>query len=177
MMDSNQVKKLFAAVIISFLITSAVSCKKREVDTASAPPASVGNVAPDFKLNDVNGKAVELSEFKGRVVLVEFWATWCGPCGEFTPILNELYKKYKEKGFVILALTSEGNEDTITSYIKDNNVTYTVLLADMKTIRRYGVISIPTSFLIDKEGKIVEKHMGFADDSLQKLSQEIEKLL
>jgi len=167
-------KNIIALVVIAFLFFSVSSCKKKEKEIEPAAP-SIGNVAPDFALKDVDGRSIRLSAYKGKVVLVEFWATWCPPCRELTPVLNRLYEKYKDKGFVILALTPE-DTDTVKDYIKDHQVKYTVVIATQKTINQYGVIGIPMSFLIDKEGKIVNKHM-YTPDFFNELSSEIEKLL
>ncbi len=169
-------KSIFAVIVIAFLVFSPAACKKKEVGMEAAPP-SIGDIAPDVTSKDVNGNTVKLSDYKGKVVLIEFWATWCGPCRELTPVLNKIYEKYKDKGFVVLALTPEENTNTVKSYIKENNVTYPVLITDMKTTRRYGVISIPASFLIGRDGRVAEKHLGITRDIVQELSSWIEKLL
>lgn len=167
-------RKFFAVFVIVFLFFPAVSCKKKEKEIETATP-SIGKMAPDFALKDVDGKAVRLSDYKGSVVLVEFWATWCPPCRVMTPVLNKIYEKYKDKGFVILALTPE-DRDTVKNYVKDYGVKYPVVIATRETIKQYGIIGIPMSFLINKEGIITSQHMyttGFAEE----LMSEIEKLL
>lgn len=169
-------KSIFAVIVIAFLVFSPAACKKKEAGV-EVVPLSIGDIAPDFTSKDVNGNTVKLSDYKGRVILIEFWATWCAPCRELTPVLNKIYGKYKDKGFVVLALTPEENTNTVKSYIKENNVTYPVLITDMKTTRRYGVISIPASFLISRDGRVAEKHLGVNRDIMQELSSGIEKLL
>ncbi|MCX5717935.1 MAG: TlpA disulfide reductase family protein [Nitrospirae bacterium] len=169
-------RNILMLIVIAFLVFSPAACKKKEAGV-EAGPLSIGNIAPDFISKDVNGNTVRLSDYKGKVVLIEFWATWCGPCRELTPVLNKIYENYKDKGFVVLALTPEESTNTVKSYIKENNVTYPVLITDMKTTRRYGVISIPASFLISRDGRVTEKHLGVTWDIMQELSSEIEKLL
>ena len=169
-------KSIFAVIVIAFLVFSPAACKKKEAGVEAVPP-SIGDIAPDFISKDVNGNTVRLSDYKGKVVLIELWATWCGPCRALTPVLNKIYEKYKDKGFVVLALTPEENTNTVKSYIKENNVTYPVLITDMKTTRRYGVISIPASFLISRDGRVAEKHLGVTRDIVQELSSGIEKLI
>ena len=169
-------KNIFAVIVIAFVVFSPAACKKKEVGMEAEPP-SIGDIAPDFTSKDVNGNTVKLSDYKGKVILIEFWATWCPPCRELTPVLNKIYEKYKDKGFVILALTPEENIDTVISYIKGYDITYPVLITDMKTTRRYGVISIPVSFLVNREGNVSEKHLGVTRDIVQELSSGIEKLL
>jgi len=169
-------KSIFALIVIAFLVFSPAACKKKEGEVEIIP-LSIGDAPPDFTSKDVNGNTVKLSDYKGRVVLIDFWATWCPPCGELTPVLNNLYEKYKNRGFVVLALTPEENTNTIKSYMKEYSVTYPVLITDMKTVRWYGVISIPASFLISRDGRVAEKHLGVTWDIMQELSSEIEKLL
>lgn len=169
-------KSIFAVIVIAFLVFSLAACKKKEAGTEAGPP-SIGDTAPGFTSKDVNGNTVRLSDYKGRVVLIEFWTTWCGPCRELTPVLNKIYEKYKDKGFVILALTPEENMDTVLLYIKKYNIIYPVLITDDKTAKRYGVISIPASFLISRDGRVAEKHLGVTRDIVQELSSGIEKLL
>jgi len=170
------VKSIFAVIIIAFLVFSPAACKKKEGEVETIPP-SIGDTAPDFTSKDVNGNTVRLSDYEGSVVLIEFWATWCPPCRELTPMLNNIYEKYKDKGFVILALTPEENMDTVMFYIKKYNIIYPVLITDDKTARWYGVSNIPVTFLISKEGRVAEKHLGVTRDIMQKLSSGIEKLL
>lgn len=167
-------KSIFAVIVIAFLVFSPAACKKKEAGVEAGPP-SIGNITPDFTSKDVNGNTVRLSDYRGKVVLIEFWATWCGPCRELTPVLNKIYEKYKDKGFVILALASE-DRDTVKDYIKEHRVKYPVLTATMETIKQYGIIGIPVSFLINKEGTIVSRHM-YTPDFVEELTTEIEKLL
>ncbi|TAL22253.1 MAG: TlpA family protein disulfide reductase [Nitrospirae bacterium] len=170
-------KKIFSIIVIASLLIFASSCQKKEGEVEVAPP-SKGDIAPDFTLKQINGKAVSLADYKGKVVLVEFWATWCPPCKELAPILNEIHKRYKDKGLVILALVSEDEgEEAITSFIKEQGITYTVVLADQQTTRRYGISGIPASFVINKEGRVVNMHMGNTQGIMQELAVEIEGLL
>ena len=169
-------KSIFALIVLAFLVFSPAACKKKE-GGVEVIPLSTGDAAPDFISKDVNGNTVRLSDYKGKVVLVDFWATWCPPCRELTPVLNKIYEKYNDKGFVVLALTPEENTNIIKSYIKENNVIYPVLITDMETTRQYGVISIPASFLISRDGRVAEKHLGATWNIMQELSSEIERLL
>ena len=168
-------KNIFAVIGIAFFLIFASSCKKGEVEIN---PPSVGDTAPDFTLKGINGNTSSLADYKGKVVMVEFWATWCPPCKELTPILEKIHKKYKDKGFIILALVSEDEgEAAIRSFIKEHGITYPVLLADQETMRHYGISSIPVTFIINKEGRVVTIHMGNTQGIMQKLTSEIERLL
>lgn len=173
-MRTNRMKKygfIAAAVILAFI---ACSCSK-----SSGPVVAEGS-APDFSLNDLSGKNLRLSDLKGSVVMIEFWATWCPPCRDSVPELNNLYQKYKDRGFVLLGLSVDTGRDaqsTVNSFVKEFNITYPVLIdkSDVKAL--YGVYSVPTTYLIDRNGNVVNSHIGFAPGSGELLAQEIEKIL
>lgn len=117
--------------------------------------------AIDFKLKDLSGKEVSLSEFKGKRVFLNFWASWCPPCKAEMPEMEALYKETQNSDLVILAVNLGENKSTVEKFIKDNNYTFPVLLdSDNEAAVNYRVVSIPTSFFIDKDGTIVDKHIG-----------------
>lgn len=128
-------------------------------------------IAPDFELPNLEGTLVKSNEMEGKVVLVDFWATWCPPCRQMIPELKQLYDKYKDRGFEILAISlDEGGAETVKNFVQNLNIDYPVLLGDRDITRKFGQINaIPTSFIIDKEGNIRDKHIGFrtADDMEQ----------
>lgn len=136
-------------------------------EAASVRPAKDRKTAPAFTLKDSNGKPTTLAEYKGKVVLLNFWATWCGPCKIEIPWFVEFEQKYKDKGFAVLgvAMDEEGWE-IVKPYITDKKVNYRVLLGDDATAQLYGgVDSLPTTFLIDKTGKIAGVHVGLVSKS------------
>lgn len=117
--------------------------------------------AKDFTLKDVNGKEVSLSDYEGKVVLVNFWAVWCPPCLAEMPDLNKLYTNYKDKDFVILGLTVSSKNKKIPGKIKETGVTYPILVdADSQVENFGGFRSIPQTFIINKEGEIVQQLSG-----------------
>ncbi|MDQ7082775.1 MAG: TlpA disulfide reductase family protein [Aquificota bacterium] len=116
----------------------------------------VGKEAPDFRLKDLSGKEVSLSDFRGKVVLVNFWATWCPPCKEEIPIFQRVYKKYRDKGFEILAISSDSSPDPVKKFVKEYGLGFIVLYDDGSVAQKYGIQGLPTSFLINREGKIVK---------------------
>lgn len=139
-----------------------------------------GDNAPDFILSDISGSQVSLSSLKGKVVLLEFWATWCPPCKEAVPELKAIYEKYRERGFVLLGVAVDkgaDNKTAVASYVKKHSITYPVLYDDNNTNRSYRVTSIPTSFIIDKTGKVVNRRVGFIPGSTDNISKDIEALL
>jgi len=127
------------------------------------PAAQKGSAtAPDFTLSTTDGKKLKLSDYKGKAVIIDFWATWCPPCRKGIPDLIDLKKKYGKKGFEIIGVSVD--QDTkleVAPFIKNYGINYPVVYADGNVVMQYGGInSIPTSFIIDKEGKIVASYVG-----------------
>lgn len=121
----------------------------------------VGKRAPDFTLPDMSGRNVSLASFKGRVVIINFWATWCPPCRSEMPSLNRLYKEYKSKGLVVLAVSTDRTSGAVKDYLTGNPFDFPILLDPENSIsRRFRVFSIPTSFLIDKNSIIAQRYIG-----------------
>lgn len=117
--------------------------------------------AIDFKLKDLNGKNVSLSDFKGKKVLLNFWATWCPPCRAEMPDIEKLYLEDKDSDLVILAVNLGEDTQTVKSFIDKNKYNFNILLdSDQAVAIKYNIVSIPTSFFIDKEGNIVSKKVG-----------------
>jgi thiol-disulfide isomerase/thioredoxin len=116
----------------------------------------------------------------GKVVLLEFWATWCPPCKESIPELVELDKKYRERGFTVLGISLDTDSDAaakVARFSSSHGITYPVLIADETVSMTYKVMSIPTSFLIGKDGTIIASYIGYFEDYGKKVSTDIEKHL
>lgn len=133
--------------------------------------------APNFALKDAQGKTVELAKLKGKVVLVNFWATWCGPCRKEMPDFVEVYKQQKTKGFEIIGVSlDEEGWEVVRPFLTKYNINFPVVVGDGKLAKAYGGIEfLPTSFLIDRNGFIVDKHVGLL--SKEKLEHKIAPLL
>jgi thiol-disulfide isomerase/thioredoxin len=126
----------------------------------------VGDAAPDFTLTDLGGKEVTLASLKGKVVLLDFWATWCGPCKAAMPTMQKLHDDYKDKGVVILGVnTWEQEADAAKAYMTKKKFTYGCLLKGDELAAAYGVRGIPTLVVIGKDGKVAEVEVGLADPS------------
>ncbi len=146
----------------------------------SDPPAQAAQEvkAPDFALKDMGGKAVKLSDYKGKVVLVNFWATWCPPCKAEMPDLVKVYELYKKKGFVVLGISLDDEPtkavpEFLTDFRKDTGVkvTYPILVGDEHIADSYGGIrGIPTTFLIDRKGIVRKKYVGPPGSSSQEIT-------
>jgi peroxiredoxin len=135
---------------------------------------ALGMAAPDFTMNDPEGKPVTLSSFKGKVVLLDFWASWCGPCRKENPNVVKLYQQYHSKGFEILGVSLDRTKDDWVKAIKEDNLTWTQV-SDLQywqcaAAKLYGVSSIPQSFLLDKEGKVIAKELR-GDELAKKLGE------
>ena len=146
------------------------------VNTASESVEKNNQKAPAFTLEDINGKKVSLSDFKGKVVIVDFWATWCPPCRKSIPDLIELQKKYKNKIAVIGISVDMDTKSNVAPFVKQNKINYKVLYASPEVVQNYGNIdAIPTSFIIDQHGNIYTQHVGLTPK--ETYISEINKLL
>lgn len=134
-------------------------------NSASQRPAgsvASGDMAPDFQLEDTKGNRVTLSELRGKVVMVNFWATWCPPCKEEMPSMEELNKIMAGEDFVMLAINTEKNgRSVVPDFLQKNPYDFTILYDDQGTVQQeYGVYKFPESFIIRKDGTIDQKVMG-----------------
>jgi len=137
-----------------------------------------GDPAPDFKLTGLDGKEVTLGSLKGKVVLLDFWATWCGPCKAAMPTMQKLHDEYKDKGVVVLGVnTWEQKPDAARDYIAKKKFTYGCLLKGDDLAKAYGISGIPTLVVIGKDGTIAEIEVGLADPTGAGLRKAIEAAL
>lgn len=152
------------ALTLVFVIALAVSLTACSLPGQSANPgvgASVGDAAPEFNLNDLNGQKVSLSELRGKPVLINFWASWCGPCKIEIPVLQAYYEETQGKDLTILAVNAAEPADVVRAFVEENKLTFRVLTdTQAEAARAYRVRGIPASFFIDKDGKIADIHMG-----------------
>jgi peroxiredoxin len=122
-------------------------------DARSSTPTLLVEAAPDFTLQTLDGQAVRLSDYRGHVVLLNTWATWCPPCRAEMPDLEAYYQKHQEDGFVVLAVNSQESPDTVAAFLGEHDFSFPVLLdPDGEVMREYGVLGLPTSFFIDRDG-------------------------
>jgi len=132
------------------------------VRAAGVKPDKDRRGAPEFALKDADGKTVHLADYKGKVVLLDFWATWCPPCKLEIPWFIDMQRKNKDKGFEVLGVAMDDNGwEDVKPFLAQMKVNYRVVIGDDATTQKYGgVDSLPTTFLIDKQGKIAAIHIG-----------------
>lgn len=132
---------------------------------SASAAVTVGAAAPDFSLQDMQGRQVQLSDLRGKVVIVNFWATWCPPCRAEMPSMDTLYQTFKDDGLVLLAINvEEGSRELVQNFLQKSAYTFPILLdAETEVQQRYGVYQLPQSFIIDPKGLVVKKIIGAVD--------------
>ena len=159
-----------AAVLLCFLCVSAGAQQPTIRFVRNPDPA------PDFKLTTLEGKPLSLAEYKNKIVLLNFWATWCGPCRAEIPDLVELQNKYKDQVQIIGLVVDDEDQDAIQKFVAEFGINYPVALAtDAMRLQYGGIPALPTSFVLDAQGCIVQKHEGLRDPVLYEV--EIRALL
>ncbi len=117
--------------------------------------------APELALKDADGKTVKLSDYKGKVVVLDFWATWCGPCKIEIPWLMEFQRKYKDRGFTVVGVSMDDGWHVVKPFVEEFRMNYPVVLGTDEAAQAFGGVEVlPTTFIIDKQGRIVETHQG-----------------
>ena len=156
----------------SFVFTPPVGATEQTSSVNTGTHLLLGRPAPDFHLQDLDGKEVRLASFKGKVVLLDFWATWCGPCLEEMPKLNRLYKKFSDKNVTILGIDVLEDAETVRKFVQKNGYKYPILLATNKdsVIEDYGAHAYPSFVLIDKHGIVADYKSGSRPNSEQELA-------
>ncbi len=163
---SRSLPRLLTACLISLICISL------------AGAATVKGPAPNFTLKSMGGKNLKLSEMTGNVVLINFWASWCGPCREEMPLLNALHNKYAPLGFTVLGVNVEEQIDGALSFLKNVPVDFPILLDnENKVSRQYKVIAMPTTVVVDRDGNMRYLHEGYKPGDEKKYRQMIKKLV
>ncbi|MGI9303102.1 MAG: TlpA family protein disulfide reductase [Gammaproteobacteria bacterium] len=137
-----------------------------------------GAAAPDFTLKSSNGYNMRLSEYRGQVVMINFWATWCGPCRQEIPVLNELHFNYKPLGFVMLGVNLDEKPGKALHMAQEMGMAYPVLFDQQKDVSRlYEIDAMPTTVLIDRDGTVRHVHRGYKVSYGETYQQQIRKLI
>jgi cytochrome c biogenesis protein CcmG, thiol:disulfide interchange protein DsbE len=146
-------------------------------DRLYAAPRS-GQAAPNFKVSTTSGQQVSLESYRGRVLVLDFFATWCKPCRASIPHLVEMNRKYGQQGLNVLGMSAdEDGERAVKAFADKNRMTYPIALAGESTLVDFGVRSVPVMFVIDKKGRVAEVFRGFTDEVARSSELLIKKLL
>jgi len=145
---------------------------------ASGGQPGVGSKAPDFTLPALDGQKVTLSNLRGQVVLLDFWASWCTPCREEMPFLDLLQKTYGKHGFKVMAVNIDSRVENAAQFLKDHSVKLNPLWDKNKeVVSTYDIATMPTTLIIDRQGRIRFVHAGFDAENFQQYKKQIESLL
>ena len=166
-------------VTIASVFLIVILREERESTLTTTRQIQPGSEAPNFTFPDLNGKKVSLSSHRGKVVLVNVWATWCPPCRQEMPSMQRLYQRFKGGNFEILAVSIDSTgREAVAPFMEKMNLTFPALLDPNETIKPlYGLTGVPESFIIDKEGILVEKIIGPIDWATPKVFLFFEDLI
>jgi len=139
---------------------------------------AISGAAPNFTLKSNSGKNIKLSELRGQVVLINFWASWCGPCRQEMPELNKLYSKYKKLGFTILGVNVEEDNTDALKIIKNDKISFPILFdSENKVSRLYNVTGMPTTVLIARDGTMRYLHRAYKPGDINKYKKWVKELI
>ncbi|MBI1195901.1 MAG: redoxin domain-containing protein [Gammaproteobacteria bacterium] len=146
--------------------------------TGSVHAEQISGAAPDFTLKSRSGKNLKLSEYRGQVVMLNFWASWCGPCRQEMPLLEQLYQRYQAMGFTILAVNVEDTSGDALKMLKDVPVNFPVLFdSDNRISDTYGIEAMPSTILVDRDGNMRFEHLGYMPGYENDYDREIKTLV
>ncbi len=153
-----------------------VSLQSSAASPGTVTATTVRKAAPDFTLTDSKGGAIKLSNFKGKVVLLDFWATWCGGCKVEIPWYMEFQDKYKDRGLATIGVSmDEDGWKAVKPFLEKNKINYSVVIGNESLAKLYGVDAMPMTLLIDRDGKIAASHVGVVDKA--SFEKDIQRLL
>lgn len=174
--------------ILALIIAALSLMKPQAVTKKSGPEKAISQqeavvkksgfkIAPEFALKDIFGAERKLSDFRNKVVIIDFWATWCPPCKAEIPHFIDLYSQYKDQGLEIIGISLDfGGEKILPAFVSKNNINYTILLGGEEVSDLYGgIAAIPTTFIVDKDGYIRKKYIGYNEKAV--FENDIKELL
>jgi len=140
--------------------------------------AELNGAAPDFTLKSLKGSNLKLSEFRGDVVMINFWASWCGPCRQEMPILNDLYLKYRDMGFTLLGVNVEENSTKAANMVRELKVVFPVLFdTENKVSKMYKVEAMPSTVIVDRNGNMRYLHRGYVPGTEDEYQRQVRELM
>jgi cytochrome c biogenesis protein CcmG/thiol:disulfide interchange protein DsbE len=159
---------LVYAAILPFVVLAAIGLALA-VRAGSTTPTTIGSVAPDFSLTDLDGNPVRLADLRGRPVIVNFWASWCGPCVEEFPLLREVAEAHADDGLAIIGIVYQDRVESARSFMATHGGTWAAAMdPDDRVAQAYKIFAPPETYFIGRDGRIVARHIGqFTADSLE----------
>jgi cytochrome c biogenesis protein CcmG/thiol:disulfide interchange protein DsbE len=172
-------KRILLAVVVIVVIAIGIRKVGHRISSSSRPsgaPAAVHAAAPSFALHDLDGQSLDLANYRGKVVLLDFWATWCTPCRDEIPRFVEFQDKYHEQGLQVIGISMDDDAKPVRAFYKEFKMNYPVALGNEKVAEAYGgVLGLPITFLIDRDGRVAAKYVGAVETNV--VEQEIKSLL
>ena len=167
-MKKNPLVLFFIAAIVAAMLFAGIRMARKNRASGPGTGQLIGNIAPDFELPSLDGKKYKLSDLRGKAVLLNFWATYCGPCKIEMPWFVELQKQYGPDGFQIIGVAmDDASNEEIAKFAKEMGVNYPILLGTESVGQSYGGVSVlPTTFFLDRDGKIIAREFGLQSRSV-----------
>jgi len=169
-------RRLVLLVYLVSVLLCAVSCSRGHEN----PKQANSDAAPLFVVESIGGEKMSLADYSGKVVILEFFATWCEPCRISAPELQSIYVRYKDKGVAVIAIAADegpGARARVRSFMKEYRLSYDAAIDSGQVMKQYGAFTLPTTVIIDREGKISSKHLGISGDYAKRIASEIDPLL
>lgn len=161
----SRLRTLACLSVFALIVTIIPGCKDRGTAPMVRPEEAAFSPAPEWRLKDLAGREVALSQFKGKVVIVDFWATWCPPCRAEMPFYVNLYKKLADRGLVIVGISLDAQgPGVVRKFVDSMGITYPIVMGDEEVTTAYKVELMPTTFVVDREGRIRHSKIGAVSD-------------
>jgi thiol-disulfide isomerase/thioredoxin len=172
--------KLFVILVVAIALAAPALSMQDDQAEGAAPPSSLNDIKPlpPLNLQDFDGKSIPADQFKGNIVVLDFWATWCVPCIAEIPALNRLQEKYAAKGVRVVGVAlASGNAVEVKPFVGRNKMKYTVLMGDDDQVYDLNVVAFPTTYLVTRDMKVFRRYIGAGPKKAAELEADIQKLL